>query len=161
MEQFARITSGDAVFREEKHLALLDAPLVLEGTLTYRAPDYLKKEVRTPKRSAFEIDGDSLHIMKGMERHTLSLDSHPLIRAFAESYRAILSGDGATLEKHFQTELTGTLEDWTLRLLPRDERVGKYIDSIIISGSYGRIYATRTQEVSGDTTLMSIAPEHD
>ena len=68
------------------------------------------------------ISGDSLRIETGKEQRTLSLDSHPLIRAFAESYRAILSGNGATLEQHFETGLTGTLEDWNYACCPGTSR---------------------------------------
>jgi len=161
LEQFTRINSADARFREEKQLALLKAPLVVEGTLSYRAPDYLRKEVQQPEHSLFEISGNSLRIETGKEQHTLSLDTHPLIRAFAESYRAILSGNSATLEQHFETELTGTLEDWTLRLLPRDKQARTYITAINIKGSGNHIRSTETIEASGDTTLMTITPEND
>lgn len=161
LKQFTRIKSADARFREEKQLALLEAPLVVEGTLSYRAPDYLRKEVHQPEHSLFEISGDSLRIETGKEQRTLSLDTHPLIRAFAESYRAILSGNGATLEQHFDTELTGTLEDWTLRLLPRDKQALTYITAINIKGSGNHIRSTETIEASGDTILMTITPEND
>ena len=161
MQQFALITTADARFREEKQLALLETPLVVEGTLSYQAPDYLKKEVLTPEPSLFEIRGDSLHIEAGNEQRTLSLDSHPLIRAFAESYRAILSGNGTTLERYFDTELSGSIENWTLRLQPRDPQARDYIDAIIIRGSSGHIHSAETLEASGDSTLMTILPDHD
>jgi len=161
LEQFSRTSSADARFREEKRLALLEAPLVVEGTLSYRAPDYLRKEVQQPEHSLFEISGDSLHIETGSEQRTISLDSHPLIRTFAESWRAVLAGNGATLEQHFETELTGTFEDWTLRLLPRDKQARAYISAIIIRGSSSHIHSTETLEASGDTTLMTITPEDD
>lgn len=161
LEQFSETRSASAHFREEKQLALLETPLVVEGTLSYRAPDHLIKEVHEPEHSLFEISGDSLRIETGKEQRTLSLDSHPLIRAFAESYRAILSGNGVTLDQHFETELSGTIEDWTLSLMPRDKQARAYIASIIIKGSNGQIRSTETREASGDTTLMTITPEHD
>lgn len=161
LEQFSRTSSADARFREEKRLALLEAPLVVEGTLSYQAPDYLRKEVQQPEYSLLEISGDSLLIEAGKEQRTLSLDSHPLIRAFAESYRAILAGNGATLEQHFETELSGTLEDWTLHLLPRDKQARAYISAIIIRGNSSHILSSETLEASGDTTLMTITPEDD
>jgi outer membrane lipoprotein-sorting protein len=161
LEQFSMTHSANAHFREEKHLALLETPLVVEGTLSYRKPDYLKKQVQQPEHSLFEISGDTLRIETGQEQRTLSLDSHPLIRTFAESYRAILSGNGATLEQHFETELTGSIDNWTLRLLPRDKQARAYITSIIIRGSRGQIHSTETLEASGDTTLMTITPEDD
>jgi hypothetical protein len=89
----------------------------------------------------------------------LPLDSHPLIRAFAESYRATLAGDRATLEQHFETELSGNMEFWTLRLLPRGEPVQERIDSIVLTGRGNRIRTIATLETSGDTTLMTIVPD--
>jgi outer membrane lipoprotein-sorting protein len=161
MEQFTRISSAEVRFREEKQLALLQAPLVVEGTLSYQAPDYLRKEVTLPEHSLFEIRGDTLYIETGNEQRTLSLDSHPLIRAFAESWRALLSGNGKTLERHFETELSGNIEHWTLRLQPRDAQVRTYIEAIIIIGSGVHIHSAETLEASGDTTLMTIMADDD
>jgi len=161
MEQFTRISSAEVRFREEKQLALLQAPLVVEGTLSYQAPDYLRKEVTLPEHSLFEIRGDTLYIETGNEQRTLSLDSHPLIRAFAESWRALLSGNGKTLERHFETELSGNIEHWTLRLQPRDAQVRTYIEAIIIIGSGVQIHSAETLEASGDTTLMTIMADDD
>ena len=159
MSGFSRLNSAQARFEEHKTLALLTAPLVLDGTLYYRAPDYLKKEVRHPARSSFEISGDRLYIETQQEQRTLPLDSHPLIRAFAESYRATLAGDRATLEQHFAIELSGDMEFWTLRLLPRNEAVQERIDSIVLTGTGNRIRSIATLEASGDTTLMTILPD--
>jgi outer membrane lipoprotein-sorting protein len=161
MEQFTRISSAEVRFREEKQLALLQAPLVVEGTLSYQAPDYLRKEVTLPEHSLFEIRGDTLYIETGNEQRTLSLDSHPLIRAFAESWRALLSGNGKTLERHFETELSGNIEHWTLRLQPRDAQARTYIEAIIIIGSGVHIHSAETLEASGDTTLMTIMADDD
>lgn len=159
MGQFTLITTADARFREEKQLALLDTPLVMEGRLSFRAPDYLKKEVLEPEPSLYEIRGDSLHIEAGNEQRTLALDSHPLIRAFAESWRAILSGNGAALERYFDTELSGSLDNWTLRLLPRDPQARDYIEAIIIRGRRGHIHSAETREASGDSTRLTITPD--
>jgi hypothetical protein len=159
MTGFSRVNSAQARFEEHKTLALLTAPLVLDGTLYYRAPDYLKKEVLHPARSSFEISGDRIYIETQQEQRMLPLDSHPLIRAFAESYRATLAGDRATLEQHFETELSGNMEFWTLRLLPRGEPVQERIDSIVLTGRGNRIRTIATLETSGDTTLMTIVPD--
>ena len=161
MAQFAQTTYANAQFKEKKQLAVLKTPLILEGTLSYRAPDYLKKEVQQPEHSLFEISGDLLRIETETEQRTLSLDSHPLLRAFAESYRATLSGDGVMLRRYFETELTGTMDNWTLRLLPKDDQVRSHIEMIFLTGSGNHIYSTKTVEVSGDSSLMTIVPDNE
>ena len=161
MQQFSVVQQASARFIETKQLALLESPLTIEGNLSYRAPDYLKKEVTHPDRSLFEIRGDLLHIETRTEQRTLSLDRHPLIRAFAESYRATLSGNRSVLEQHFKTELTGDMHDWTLQLLPRNEQVSTHIAAILMTGSQNRILSAKIIEVSGDTSLMKIIPDDD
>ena len=161
MEQFSRTSMANARFIERKQLALLETPLTLEGTLSYRAPDYLKKEVNRPDHSLFEIRGDLLYIETSTEQRTLSLDSHPLIRAFAESYRATLSGNKIMLQQHFETELTGTIDEWTLRLLPKNSQVRSHIATILLTGSKNHILSAKTTEASGDTSLMKIIPDEE
>lgn len=161
LQQFSRTAAADVRFREVRQLALLEAPLIVEGTLSYQAPDQLRKEVLEPEPSLFEISGDSLRIETANEQRTLPLDSHPLIRAFAESYRAILSGNGKTLEEYFETELTGSIESWTLRLQPRDSQARAYLETIIMKGSSNHIYSTETLEASGDRSVMTIIPDND
>ena len=161
MEQFSRTPMANARFIERKQLALLETPLTLEGTLSYRAPDYLKKEVNRPDHSLFEIRGDLLYIETSTEQRTLSLDSHPLIRAFAESYRATLSGNKIMLEQHFETELTGTIDEWSLRLLPKNSEVRSHIVTILLTGSENHILSAKTIEASGDTSVMKITPDEE
>jgi hypothetical protein len=161
LNQFAQTPRADAQFEETRQIALLESPLHLSGTLTYRSPDYLKKQVLTPNPSLLEITGDNLNIESETDIQSLPLDSHPLLRAVAEAYRAVLSGNGTLLKKHFETELGGTVDNWSLRLLPREEEVRSYINEIVIRGSGGQIRTTLTVEVSGDTSLMTISPTSD
>lgn len=161
LQQFSRTAAADVRFREVRQLALLETPLVVEGTLSYRAPDHLRKEVLEPEPSLFEISGNSLRIETETGQRTLPLDGHPLIRAFAESYRAILSGNGKTLEEYFETELTGSIESWTLRLRPRDRQARAYLETIIMKGSGNHIHSAETVEASGDRSVMTIIPDDD
>jgi hypothetical protein len=161
MEEFSKITHASAKFTERKQLTLLTAPLILEGTLSYHAPDYLKKVVNKPSPSLFEISGESLYIETATEKLILHLDSHPLIRAFAESYRATRSGDSKTLTQYFDADLSGTLENWTLNLSPKDEYVRTRIRTIQMTGSGALIRSVKTVELSGNTSFMKITAAND
>ena len=155
---FAGVEVADARFEEKLILAITESPLTSTGVLSYRRPDYLKKEVLEPSHSLFEISGDRVIVETEQERRTLSLDSQPAIRAFAEAYRATLAGDRKALERHYEVELSGAAEQWSLRLQPLDARIRSFVRSIEFSGSGTRILRIETQEASGDFSVMSIKP---
>ena len=161
LEGFAGVAAAEARFTEVQSLALLDSPLTTKGRLSYRRPDYLKKEVIEPSPAVFEISGGRLVIETGAERHSLSLDSQPLIRAFAEAYRATLAGDRETLERYYRHELGGGTEAWTLRLSPRDEQTAERIEAIVLHGGGPRISRIEVFETAGDYSLMTIVPDVD
>jgi outer membrane lipoprotein-sorting protein len=156
MQGFARIDTVQAHFEEQKTLALLETPLVLNGTLTYRAPDYLKKQVDQPRYSLFEIEGNHLRIADGVNERSLSLDRHPAIRAFAEAYRAMLAGDRATLERYYEVWPSGTQANWQLLLVPKDDSAREFIQHIRLSGVGARIDMVETLETSGDLSIMTV-----
>jgi len=159
MAEFSQVTSAHGRFTERKTLGLLEIPLLLEGTLSYRAPDYLRKAVTRPEPSQFEIAGDQLTVETADGQRSFSLDDHPMLRAFSESYRALLAGDREALDRHYQTALSGSLGHWTLRLRPRDAQVGARIREITLTGSDHHILSVETLETSGDTSLMTIVPD--
>lgn len=156
---FADVAAADARFTETLTLAVLETPLTSSGSLRYRRPDYLKKQVETPAPSMFEIAGDVVTVETERGRQTLSLRTQPVIRAFAAAYRATLAGDRAALEAHYRIDLDGTVERWTLRLQPIDDSLRRRIRSIELTGSGSRIHGIETMETSGDRSLMTIAPD--
>ena len=62
MRAFAGVQSARARFTETKQLALLKAPLVLTGTLTYQRPDRLEKHVLTPYDERIAIAGTEISV---------------------------------------------------------------------------------------------------
>lgn len=159
LNRFAAISSSQAHFTEIQTLTVLESPLISSGQLIYRRPGYLKKTVAEPTQALFEISGDRLLVETDQGRHSLSLNNQPVIRAFAEAYRATLAGDRAVLEQFYQLRLTGTSEAWTLRLVPLNQRMLAQVRSIEMQGSGARILRIDTQETSGDHSLMTILPD--
>ncbi|VAW77160.1 hypothetical protein MNBD_GAMMA13-806 [hydrothermal vent metagenome] len=156
MQRLSRIDTLQVHFQEQKTLVLLEVPLTQSGTLTYRAPDYLKKQVEKPRYSLLEIEANRLHTLDGEEERNFSLDRHPALRAFTEAYRSTLAGDRATLERYYKIQPSGTLEDWQLLLLPKTDAVRKFIRHIRLSGTSSSINSVETLKTSGDSSLMTI-----
>lgn len=58
----AVIVSLEADFVQAKHVALMSEPQVSTGHMTYRAPDYLRWEYRTPQAVVWETDGSTSNV---------------------------------------------------------------------------------------------------
>ncbi len=153
MQHFASVRVLEATFHEEKHLAVLSEPLVAKGVLTYKAPDYLKKEVTAPSAQTFTITGDEF-IRDG--RRSLSLSDHPQALAIVEAFRATLHGDVDTLKQHYAIEFEARELEWLMILVPKDGRVLATLKHIVIEGRDEHVNSVTTLESDGDSTVMTL-----
>ena len=157
MQALAATPTVEAVFREEKNLALLQEPLITHGVLSYRAPGFLRKRTLQPQVEDFQADGDWLTIEQaGQGRRDFNLQGYPQLQPFVEAIRATHAGDRATLERHYRLEFQGTLERWSLRLTPRDPKAAEFITEILIEGQGAWIAAVETREPDGDRSRMTV-----
>ena len=160
MRRLAAVESSRATFVETRHSALLKEPLLLRGTLTYRRPASLEKRVEQPYQERVAIDGDVLLIesRRGRKLKT-SVSGSPGIAALVEGIRATRAGDLAALERHYEVGVAGRAERWSMTLKPVDAEVARYVASIVVSGSAGRIARFEVQEAGGDRSVMDIREE--
>ena len=157
MHMLAKVKEAGGRFTERKYLSILSEPLVLEGSVHYRAPDYMRKEYDDPQSESYEVKGENLTIeLPDGRRRDLSIDEHPVLRAFVESYRATLAGDEETLERYFSIELSGDVNTWELRLTPRLAQLAEYLDAVIMRGHGSSVYRVETVETSGDRSVMTV-----
>ena len=143
---------------EERTLAALDIPMTLKGTLHFRPPDYLRKDVESPLKARYILDGDRLVIVEQGERRSVGLDAVPALRAFAAALRATLLGDFATLRRYYRLEVSGDEADWTLRLTPQEEALAGYVRVVRIHGSEAAIGRIEVVERNGDRSVTRIDP---
>ncbi len=157
MRKLAEVQAAGGKFTEYKYLSILSEPLILEGRVRYRAPDYVKKEYTDPESESYEVRGDNLTIeFPDGRRRDLSIDEHPVLRAFVESYRATLAGDLETLRKYFELELGGRMQEWQLRLTPLHKDLREILSAVVMLGRGGAVYSVETLEASGDRSVMSL-----
>lgn len=149
------VKQSQARFVETKTMALLERPLRLQGTLYFRAPDYVRKEVTAPDYEDYEIDGDQVRVQQADGRsRTIRLDAHPALRAFAEAFRDTLRGDFDALQRYYDLQLSGTRDDWQLTMVPRDESVAAQVRRIEVHGNGPDLFSVRIVERDGDESLM-------
>ncbi len=156
MQGLAQTRSDHARFVERKSIAMLDKPVESSGELFYTAPDHLEKRTIKPKPESMILDRGTLAIVRGRQRHDLSLPDYPELAAFIDSIRGTLAGDRKALERNYRLSLEGTAEHWTLQLLPVDERMRIVVKRIRIAGVRDQLRSIEITQDDGDSSLMLI-----
>jgi hypothetical protein len=158
MQSLAQVRAASANFTELQSAPELSAPLVSAGTLTYAAPDYLRKATISPVPEIFVLDHDHVTLTGGGDggTHEFALNDDPRIAGLVEGIRATLAGDLPALQRFYTISLNGDAAGWQLRLLPKDPALARFVRSIVISGSQDRIGIIDTVSSDGGDSRMSI-----
>jgi hypothetical protein len=159
MSLLAQRKHGHVTFVEEHFLSVLDRPLESSGELLYDAPDRLEKRTLHPKPETLVLEHGVITAHRGHRTYVLDLRDYPQIVPLIDSIRATLAGDRGSLERIFKVTLDGTLEHWTLLLLPSDATVAQTIKQIRIEGARDAIHSVEIQQADGDRSLLTIGPE--
>lgn len=156
MQDLAGVKQSRQKFTEVKTFELLEAPLTQTGVMSYIAPDTVMREIRTPQKERFEIQGNQLKVVRNGTTRMLDLKRVPVVHAFIESFRATLSGDIERLKKYYTMTFKGTQAQWEMRLTPIDPRMKKYVSLIRFQGNAGNINRIEIRERNGDTSRMKL-----
>jgi outer membrane lipoprotein-sorting protein len=156
MRGLAQIRSDHSSFVEEKFIAMLDKPVESSGELFYTAPDHLEKRTIKPKPESMILDHGTLVIERGRQKHGLQLQDYPELAAFIDTIRGTLAGDRKALERNYRLSLDGTVEHWTLQLLPLDENMHAAVKRIRIAGMRDAVRSIEITQADGDSSRMLI-----
>ena len=156
MRGLAQIRSDHSSFVEKKSIAILDKPVESSGELFYTAPDYLEKRTIKPKPESMILDRGNLVIERGRQKHSMQLQDYPELAAFIDSIRGTLAGDRKALERSYRLSLDGTVEHWTLQLLPVDEKMQAVVKRIRVAGVRDAVRSIEITQADGDSSLMLI-----
>ncbi len=158
-ELLRRDVPATAVFNELQYRRVLKQPLARSGELYFEPPDRFEKRVLSPVIETYRIDGETLS-MELPKRATrqISLRNQPLLGGLLLGFKAIISGRLDTLVSTFDTAVSGSAADWHLDLRPIQPDVGRYIESIQITGRGSEPLRFEIQERSGDRTITTIEP---
>jgi hypothetical protein len=149
---------GRAEFIEQQFLAVLDHPLESSGELRYDAPDHLEKRTLSPRPETLVLAGGVLTVERGGRRRVLDMHRYPQIQPFVESIRATLAGDRSALEKVFHVEFAGSVERWSLVLVPVDQHLKQTVARVEIDGSRDQLLKVEIRQADGDRSLMTLRP---
>ena len=150
---FSKSPGLSAHFREEKKLAMLDKPLVNEGTIHFAPPGRLARHTTRPVESTLLIDGSKLQFGDAEGQQSVDLAANPVARLFVDSFVKLLAGDRAGLEKIFTMKFTpGSAEAWRLVLVPQVAPMDKVIKELDLHGAGLIVHDVDVRETSGDVT---------
>jgi hypothetical protein len=147
---------GRVEFIEQQFLAVLDHPVESSGELRYDAPDHLEKRTLLPRPEKLVLAGGELTVERGGRRHVLDMHRYPQIQPFVESIRATLAGDRSALERVFHVEFAGSVERWSLVLVPLDRQLAKTVKQVQIDGSKDQLLRIEIRQADGDRSLMTL-----
>jgi len=146
-------------FVETTYSSLLTEPLIARGVLRFLPPSTLEKEVLTPYRERYLIEGDRVTFESERKhiKRTISLEDYPALRSFVEAFRASLTGDAVRLKQTYETRLDGDRRKWWLLLRPHESEGKSMVDQILLSGSEGRIGTITVRSPDGDRSVMTLS----
>ena len=101
------------------------------------------------------VDANKVTLSRSGRSRSFSLDAAPEMLGLVEAVRATLTGNGATLRRIFNTELSGDADRWKLALTPLEPGQVKRIQ---IDGQRGELQQIEMHLLGGDRSLMSIEP---
>lgn len=165
VSKLARPAPMRTSFVEVRTSRLLKTPLRLSGE--YLRPDdhTLVRQVRAPYAETTTIVSTGkgpgqATIERGGKSRTYSLSRVPELASLQSSFGALLSGDGATLQRDFRLVPRGTRADWTMALLPRDAGVAEKLKQITLHGRGAELRCIETVPVKAgevQRTLLATA----
>ncbi len=156
MQLLSLAPEAEVAYTERKYSSLLTEPVVSSGTLAYRRPDTVEKNMVSPRKERFRIAGEELIVVRKGIENRYPLSSQPLLSAFAASLRGVLGGNTELLRLHYRLRLEGEEQAWRLEMTPIEDEIARYVERISVSGRAGRIAQIEIRESSGDSSVLQL-----
>jgi outer membrane lipoprotein-sorting protein len=158
LQSFRKLSGLQTHFREEKHIALLAAPLVTEGEIYFEAPDRLARETTKPSVTKMVINGNALSFKDAHAGETMQLDRNPVAKLFVDGFVKILAGDADALKRLYDLTFRSLDGDrWELHLKPKVAPMSDVIDAIDLAGRGVQIERMKMVETGGDETVTTFS----
>jgi hypothetical protein len=157
LDRLARPAPETTPFVEVRYSALLTEPLVVAGELEHRDDGALVRRVLEPYRETTTLLGENVTVERdGGRPRRFSLDRAPELRGILNSFGAILKGDRATLEQHFEIASSESENAWRIDLVPRGDKLRARLARVRVDGHADRANCMTMEEPDGDATIMVI-----
>jgi hypothetical protein len=156
LARLAQPAPASTAFLERRDSALLTAPLLLRGRLQQPDSETLLREVESPYAERTTIRAERVLVEREDGRNRrFALRNAPELAALLDSFRALLGGDRALLERHYRVQLAAPADGaWRITLTPRDVRRERRIERIELFGRDDRLVCLAVHGGDGSTSRM-------
>lgn len=150
-------------FVERRHSVLFRNPPEQRGTLFFKPPLLLERDVTSPRREQVRIDADSVTLRtegengKPVERKA-SLAAIPQLANLVVTIRATLAGDLAALRRLYFITMKEPLPRWRVEMTPIEEPAAGGVMGIVMAGDRGDVTRIQFTETTGDRTELLLSP---
>lgn len=157
LEAFSNMPGLSARFTEEKRMAMLVVPLRSEGEIFFAPPDRLLRRVTSPRESRALIVGRRLTLDSGGRRQEIDLGQNAMVEGFVDTFRHVLAGDRAALERTYRIAFVTEESGWRITLSPKTDALSRFLRDMVLEGD-GRSLRTMTMnEANGDTSVTTFS----
>lgn len=157
-DKVSRMESLRADFVQEKHLAILDKPIVLKGTLFMEKPNLFAWHVEHPLRYSMVVEGG---VIRQWDEDTeqvqkISLGKNPAFKMMIQQMRDWFSGTYRPMLAEYRVSLLEN-DPITLEFIPLDNALARQVIervTITFAGDERYIQQIQIVERGGDRTLL-------
>jgi hypothetical protein len=158
LQKLARPAPVRTAFVELRGSAMLKAPLRIEGEYQRPDQDTLVRAVRSPYVETTTLrNGEATIARAGKTPRKFALSRVPELAGLQASFGALLSGDRASLQKHYRLTPQGTRQQWTLVLAPLDAQMKSNVRDITLYGRGAELRCIETRPLKGDLQRTLLA----
>lgn len=157
-DKVSRMKTLSAEFTQEKHLAILDEPIVLKGALFMEKPNLFAWHVDHPLRYSMVIEGEVLRQWdEDTEQvHKISLGDNPAFKMVVQQMRDWFSGSYRSMLAEYRVSVLEN-DPIALEFVPLDNALAQQvIERVTITFERDERYIRQIQivEKGGDRTLL-------
>lgn len=158
LERVARPAPTRTPFVELRGSSLLKAPLRVSGEYLRPDEDTLVRRVQAPYAETTTIRGGTIEIVRaGQSPRRFALSRAPELAGLQAGFGALLAGDRATIERHYEITTEGSTQAWTMRLAPTDPALAAKLRSIVLHGRGAEMRCIETRPVQGEVQRTLVA----
>jgi hypothetical protein len=156
---FARMPGLEATYTEEKHLALLAAPLQSSGRICFLPPGHLIRQVESPEPTMLRITPNELVVQDRDRKESVDLRRSESLRQFITSLVQVFAGDQKSLQRAFTIVYALDAKSermWSLELTPKGAQLQRMMQRLALRGEGEAVTSIEVLDPNGDRTTTTI-----